>query len=222
MEESKEIYNLLRYISEVSVIFPISAGLFRFVRLNAGLRILVFYVFLSGCVDVLSDIIIQYFKHSNTELLRGFTLLEFVLLTLYFRTLFNSKIAKRLLLAAILSFGIIDIICTQFLQPGDAFDSYASAIESLFMVFFPLCYFYKIFAEAVIEKLEKEPSFWIVTAILIYFAGTLFLFLCSDIALTSMKEYFLKYWSINFILNIIFNILLTAGLWITPPKLNLL
>jgi hypothetical protein len=123
-------------------------------------------------------------------------------------------------LVAVVIFGLIDIICSQFLQPGDAFDSYASAIEGLFMLSFSLCYFYKVFAEAVIVKLEKEASFWIVSAILIYFAGNLFLFLCSDNTLASMQEYFLKYWSIDFILNTIFNILLAIGLWITPPKLT--
>jgi len=217
---SKEIYILLKYCSEASILLPIGAGILRFKRFNTGLRILVFYVFLSALVDLISVIIIHYFKHSNAELFRAYTLIEFVLLTLYFRTLFNRKAIKGFFLIAVLVFGFIDIICTYLLQPGDEFDSYASAIEGLFMISFSLCYFYKVFTEVVIVKLEKESSFWIVSAILIYFAGNLFLFLCSDNTLVSIQEYFLKYWSIDFILNAIFNILLAIGLWITPTKLT--
>jgi hypothetical protein len=218
--DSKDIYSILKYCSEASIVLPIGAGVLRFKRLNTGLRILVFYVFLSALVDLMSYIIIYYFKHSNAGLFRAYTLIEFTLLTLYFRTLFNRKSVQLFFLIAVLVFGLIDIICTQFLQPGDAFDSYASAIEGLFMLSFSLCYFYKVFTEVVIVKLEKDASFWIVSAILIYFAGNLFLFLCSDNTLASMQEYFLKYWSIDFILNTIFNILLAIGLWITRPKLT--
>lgn len=217
----REIYTVLKYFSEASIALPIGAGVFRFRRLYTGSRILLLCIFLSGFADLISLVIIRYFKHSNAELFRTYTLLEFVLLTLYFRTLFYKKTVKRLFLLAVLLFGLIDIICTQFLQPGDAFDSYASAIESFFMISFSLCYFYKVFTEAVIARLEKDSSFWIVSAILLYFAGNLFLFLCSDNTLVSIREYFLKYWSINFILNATFNILLAIGLWITPPKLNL-
>lgn len=219
--DSKKIYDFLWYVSQVSVIFPVGISIYRYKRFNTGLKILVFYVFLSGLIDLISGIIIYHFKQSDAELFRAYTLIEFVLLTLYFRTLFNKKITKGLLLSAIIAFGIIDIICTRFLQPGDEFDSYASAIESFFMIFFSLCYFYKIFTEVAIARLEKEPSFWIVAAVLIYFAGNLFLFLCSDNTLVSIRAYFLKYWSIDFILNVIFNILLAIGLWITPPKLSL-
>src|ERR1700677_753011 len=100
--DSKDIYSILKYCSEASIALPIGAGILRFKRLNAGLLILLFYVFLSALVDLMSFIIIHYFKHSNAELFRAYTLIEFVLLTLYFRTLFNRKTVKIFFLVAVL------------------------------------------------------------------------------------------------------------------------
>src|ERR1017187_10003116 len=114
--DSKDIYLILKDCSEASVILPVTTCFIRYKRFNAGLKIIAFYLFSSALVELISFILIHHFKHSNTDLLRLFTVIEFALLTLYFRTLFRRKALKWLLLAAIGSFGIIDIICAQFLQ----------------------------------------------------------------------------------------------------------
>ncbi|MDR6811005.1 hypothetical protein J2Y60_001190 [Arcicella sp. BE140] len=71
-------------------------------------------------------------------------------------------------------------------------------------------------------KLYTLPLFWISVGCLLYFSGTLFIFLYGDIILWQ-KQPILYYqlWSIYYVLLFVFRILLAVGLWFSKTAFQL-
>ena len=214
----KEISIVLSYCSSASIILPILASILRFRDLTKGLRILAFYALVSFITDFSSLLVLEVFKSDNFIILHYFTFVEYGLLTLYYRSLSRNKNIRIFLVLSVAFFLLLDIIFSIIFKSIKAFDAYSTGIECILMIFISLCYFYSIFKELRIVRLERDPSFWINSGVLLYFAGTLFLFLCADILLNSNKETYVKYWGINLIINIIFSVFLAIGIWITPRR----
>lgn len=138
------------------------------------------------------------------------------LLAWIFSTFINGKKKKVILVlcAAYITFSIVNVLLWEnFLE----FNSNQRYFAAVVIIAYCLFYYTQIFVEANIIRIELEPKFWISSSILLYTAGTLFLFIYNNELMNSTNQ---GYWNLNCILNIVLNIGLTVSLWLGVRKSN--
>lgn len=92
------------------------------------------------------------------------------------------------------------------------FNGKISLIQTLVFVIFTILYFIRTLNLKNIV-IWKEPDFYFVSAIFIYYTSTVVLFYMSSILYLNDQSNFLNYWSLNIYMNIFFRILIAIGLW---------
>lgn len=112
-----------------------------------------------------------------------------------------------ILASAYLIFSLVNISLWESLSEFNANQRYVGGIAIIGM---SLLYFNKIFVDATIQRIEKEHYFWFSSILLIYTAGTLFLFILGKEVHTEANRI---YWDLHSVLNVILNIGFTLTLW---------
>ncbi|CAM3288997.1 hypothetical protein FLLO111716_01200 [Flavobacterium longum] len=146
-----------------------------------------------------------------------YVLLEFVCIFLFFRRISAKKYQKIylvLLWAFLLTFVGLQ---THWIMGGTPkTDSWLSMLETILVYIGSVIWFKNIFSNMDLDTLWKSAEFFFISAFILYFSGTLFLFLMTDFVF-STKE-MSKYWIINIVLSLLADILIIFGIWIGQQK----
>lgn len=89
---------------------------------------------------------------------------------------------------------------------------FLAIIEFFLIIIFSINWFVNVFKNKDVESLLQLSHFYFISGLLIYYSGTIFLFILSDEILQaglSLKSY----WTVNLILLLIFRILLIISIW---------
>lgn len=128
----------------------------------------------------LSQLALRYFDsfYFFLLLIRLFLAFEFILICIFYRTVFKTTKIKNILIFAAFFFVIFCIY--NFIQsPKAEFDFMPLVVECLFFTIAVLYYFYETMRNNFTTPLFQLPVFWISVAFLIFFSGNFFLFLFS-------------------------------------------
>lgn len=207
---------LIMDISAYSICLPAAIGLIRLRNLTWEQQIVLRLVGISIFFEFAALYIGAALDLKNLPLLHIFTVLQFYLLALIYRRNLPPVIPTRIINWLIIVFVVIAILSAIFLEGLLRFNTYPRALESIMLIFFSLTFFYKTLKELKIKKLEREPVFWINSGVLIYFSGSLLIFIVSNYFFTSDDILFVA-WGIHAILNIVNNLLYGIALWVRPP-----
>ena|ERR1035437_4293770 len=216
MATDYNFYLNLSYVSVFSVCVPLIVG-FVFIRHLKPNFIVLLYLL---CADLLTELIAHIFQKYNLHNLfiyRSFTLVQFVMLSVFFiKTLSPSKIALFIKIFIFVFFGIalFDLYKNGFNTPDDL----SLAVSSVLLMIYSLLTFNYIIQNPVHTNILSMPLFWFITAVLIYFSSGLFLFIFSGYVLNFSNNFHYELWSINSLLNIIFNLLIAIGFWKTKHR----
>jgi hypothetical protein len=123
---------------------------------------------------------------------------------------------KRAIIIIIIAFDAFCVtnIFLQFSQYNNL-DTIPVTFQAIFIMSLCVVYFFQQIRNPNTLFIYSTFEFWIVTGILIYLAGTFFIYIFSS-NLTS--EELDQYWSINYIFNTIKNILFALGLFVLGRK----
>lgn len=194
-------------ISAYSVGIPIILSFFYFNRSNRTIRILFYFLYLSAILDLITIILANY-KQNNALIAHLDTLSQVIFLGLFYYYSLKIKFIRKSLILITICLALFTIINGIFIQGLDHFNSYSRTAVNIFLIFPPLLYFYELFVMDKIVKIEMESMFWISIGTLIYYTGTLFVFILymnSNFGLS--KEINIQIWVVNSFLNILQNIL---------------
>ncbi len=206
--------HLATYISMGSVIIPFIIGVYRFKYLNALQKL----IGLSVVVTLLGEFgiyLLTILDINNLFAVHLYTVLQFAVLVLIMeKGLFPllSRIVSRSLIFLFALFALMDAFWWNDLY---SFNTYARPLSSFILLLLVLLFFYKTLKELKIKSLERAPLFWLSIGLILYFSGSLFIFLFTNYVKTS-NEALLTIWGIHAIFNIIFNISYSIALWIKP------
>lgn len=130
-----------------------------------------------------------------------FTLIEALFLFEFYKKVIDTKVAGKII--TILTLIFVAIWITYFIKSGYIqYLDIVYGLECICIIGLSIFYFFKQISKPDSLYIYAQPRFWIVTAYLIYTAGTLFLFLFQeDLSIEEQKKYF--------ILNSVFLILKT-------------
>lgn len=210
-------YHMVIFATFLVNLLPLSVGGFRFKRLSHQQKNMLLLVALWFVLDGIGRFL-WINAISNLFLGHLHTLLEFLLLTRVFYLSLKDFINPKIFLFIAISFSILAVVNTIFVQALDLNNSYIKLLESLLLISFSLLYFYRVGKEMKVSRPENEPMFWISTAVLIYFSGSIFIFLNANFILLYSEDLGVRIWFIHAVFFILFSILITISFWKNQKK----
>ena len=195
------LLNLASYL--IPIIFFLA---FSLKKAGWELWVIFFYVLLSLATDIL--IMRSNFgqQHSN-QFIGLFTICEFTIFAAFFIASITKKPLRRIVqIVSILV--LLFLVYSYFNSSNEKFDSIAGSTESVTLIAFSVVFLFGEINKPLPYDMYASPNFWIILAILIYMASTLFLFIIAS-DLTDQEKG--KYWIINSISSIISNVIFGIG-----------
>lgn len=193
---------MIAVLGYVSYLLPIISFLvFAMKKAKLDLWVIFFYVLLAFATDFLLRS--QFGQVHSQEFIEIFTICEFTIFSFYFySSLKNSRFRKTILF--VFALVLVFLIYNALKSSKEKFDSITVSTESVTIIVFCVIFFFEEINKPLPYVMFNSPSFWIILAILIYMASTLFLFIIAG-NLTEQEK--AKYWIINAISNIISNMI---------------
>ncbi|MFM7838223.1 MAG: hypothetical protein ACKO6K_01550 [Chitinophagaceae bacterium] len=177
--------------------------------------VLLFYTLYSFSTDFLVKWIDndgRITQHTYTAIISLFTLVEFTSFSVFYKSLFPQRIFRLLITGALFVF-IPFCLIHFYLQYNQAInlDTIPVIFQAIIFMLLSIFYFFDQIKTPTSLFIYHTFEFWIVTGILVYLAGTFFIYLFSA-KLT--PEELNQYWFINYIFNIFKNCCFSlAFLW---------
>lgn len=205
-------YNYFGTFTTFWCLLPLLIGLINFKFLKKELR----PIFILLIVIVIIEISNRFLsnKEINTyPLTRIYSLLEFLCLSFFYKRFFSTHFNTAFFYFIALAFFSIALLDAFVINSIYTSDNLASATEGIVVIIYAVSAFYLIMKKMIYSNILSEPFFWINSAYLIYFSGTLFLFLFLNYIFKSKPQYFVQIYFINSVLNLVNYTLITIGFW---------
>jgi len=191
-------------IAPSTVLIPIGVAIYKYARMPLSLRYIFFYLIISACINFVA-ILLSYQSINNLPLLHLLTFFELFLLLYYFSCLFEYKISITVKYVCWVSL-LFCLVNSLWLQSIFSFNSYARGIEAIIIILVSLLYFVRV--------PEKQKTPWdilIVSGLLLYYAGSFFLYLFSNF-LKKGHRLSTMVWDVNASIVLILYLLITLGI----------
>lgn len=211
----------LSHISDLSDWLPFFVWIFLPEKKKNQYKLLGAYFFLVGFFKSTTLILLLIKGQYNTmpfyhAMAIGEVSLLFLFLT---REIFTKVKIQQLVLVLILGLNIVNSV---LFQNFNEFNSNTWAFNTIVLIGFGLYSLLQIFKKSESIELEKSDEFIITAGLLLYFSGSLFLYIVSSEVLSKEANgLFHNAWIIRSTADIIKSIILTYGLWIaSSSKMN--
>lgn len=134
------------------------------------------------------------------------TLVYFYLLKKQFRIL---HIIFSILFISITTISFSFYSCDNFIQ----ISSYYKILQTVMILTFSVLWIKRVFLDLELRSLLESSTFYFISGLLLYYSGTVFLFLLSNMIFKMDKSSFQDYWMLNVVLNLVLRTLLIIGIW---------
>lgn len=137
-----------------------------------------------------------------------FTFIEFALFTLFIYYQIINPFFKKLILLFSLLFSLFLPIYYAWFFHGSSIDSIPIGIETLLILFFCFYYFYEQMNDLENHYIYNRFHFWIVIGILLYLAGSFFIYIFANHVDKQTQN---KFWFLTYFFYVVKNILFIIG-----------
>jgi len=205
-------FNVLCNVSFYSAFIPLIAAIINYKYIQKSLTSIFILLIIAIVVEVVGKLLREK-GENNFFLFHGFTIIEFTLLSLFYYNFFKKYFNSLFII--VLIFGFVGVAFVDYKINGlNDMDSFSGSTECLILTIYSLYLFYFVLQKLVFSNLLSQPVFWINSAVLLYFAGNLLLFIFSnDLLKTDLTKHYLLWAVIHSFCNIFYNLFLTVGFW---------
>jgi hypothetical protein len=209
---------VLSHLSDVSDWMPFFIFCLLPVEKRKEYKTLGAYLLLMSLFKTLTFLMISIKGHVNTYWLYHIMALVEVI-CLYFYLMPSLPLKRSLMYGVISAVVLFNLANSLYIQNINEFNSNAWSINTILLIAVALYYLFNFFSKLDLLEFEKSPTFMITTGLLIYFSGSLFLYIVSSKVLSQQAQgFFYNAWLIHSCSDIIKSILLTFGLWLAKRK----
>lgn len=201
-------FSFVSHLSYLSAAVPFLFGLFRGKHLARDLKIIVALAAVSLVADTAALLLATH--RINTWPVGNLFLMTQAVLLFYVWRKQHSALVNVLFYACI-AFGVINFL---FGQGRHTFDQYTIYLTGIILIATVLYFFYLLIQNLPAERVQSLPLFWIAIAVLVYYGGTIFVFLFNNYFLTQLTAHHPAMWTVHNIINIAKNILFFIALWV--------
>ena len=164
-------------------------------------------------------ILADFFINKNFNLgFRLFTVVEYFFLSQYFYVVSKNIFPRKVIQWGSLLFILVCII-DFFESKESTFDSKPTGISALLIISYSLVFLFEQIKEPTQVFIYTSRTFWIATALIIYFSGTFFVFLFSQ-GSNDSPQFENTYSLINYTFSILRNLFFAIAFLIPPEKEN--
>lgn len=204
-----QIEFLIAHLSSSSVLIPLFLAVIQWNRLPTDISKLRWIILIALFVDALSLLLIKL-SINTYPLGNSYLLIQFVILLSLFSGHLKCKVLIKSFFIGFMIFYLVNLL---FLQNIFEFNTNSNVAASLILIFLTLLFFYNLLNELPIVHIHKLPMLWISFATLVYYAGTLFLFLANNYLTRMAAPSHKLMWILHNLLNITKNLLFAIALW---------
>ena len=181
-------------------------------KLNVSFKRLFYFLIWNLIIEILA-ILFTYLGYNNLPLLHIYTLGEFLLFSYFFKSLIDKPIFFRRFFIYFMIIGSLFIVSNSFFfQPIFEFNSYAKTFVQVTIIGYAIVYFYNLVENPSFSSQVSKSLRLINSVILIYYSGSLFIFMCGQVSFGNTQVY-IMFWIFNAVLNFLFQLLILVGLW---------
>lgn len=209
---SQELTIFLANMATYSGLIPCLVAIFRIKSPVAEHRLLALLVWIGTGIGFMAFFMANM-GLPNLYLLHFYTIINFILTTFLFRSIFPRKLMYTLLIAYVF-FAVYHSVGVEQLQTMNVLNR---SISAFIIMFYPLAFFVKTLQEMKIKRLEVLPLFWISVGTLFYNAGSFFIFLFSK-DLEPFEGLWFSYFGLHAVFTIILYTFFTIALWVRPKR----
>ena len=203
---------LLQYLSAAFVIVPLILGILKKSYLNRGISLVFLLLIISFFLEIV-NIWCGLNGVNNMLVFSIYTTVEFILFALFYKNFYDSIKKSFIHYLLIILFSCVATLDMFFINDYMTVNNFSSSLESIIFILYSLLAFFFIMKRLMFQNLLNTSFFWINIAILIYFAGNLFLFLFSNHLQKNDQAQYLAVYNIHSVTNIIYYILISIGFW---------
>jgi hypothetical protein len=192
-------------------------GTFFWKRLAVAHRWLVLFLWFDLCIELGARwwVWLHISTKNNLPLLHLYTLGELIIWMLFFQTLAKTAEAKRRMVWILLGLALLVIANSIWIQPLHTFCSYSKTLVQLTLVVLCLRHEFSFLEnDDFLEKKEK-PFKWVNRAALLYYGGSMFVFMFSEYAPAAWHQGYHWLWDFNIILNVFLHLNILIAIWKT-------
>lgn len=197
----------LHILSACSILAPIAIGAIYLKSLSFVLRILLAFVILMGVMELTAGLL-NLNKINNLFVFHIYTYVEFAAILLIFFFSYDSVFWRTISIIFLIGFLIFSVINNLLFESFSDFNTNQRYLEGILVILLTTGYYMSLLKHPIHRYLERQPLFWLASGWLIYFAGTLYLFLFSKELLDTAD---ISWWNIHAILNIGLNMIFVVS-----------
>jgi hypothetical protein len=196
-------------------VVPLTIGLARKKYFNAAEKILLCFVAASSLSDVIS-VALQRQDINNMFLFHIYTVIEFTLISLFYVKVISNPRITPFMIGALFPF--LGLAVYEFITNRNGLDVICTTTESIILMIYAILGFSSMLRNPVQSRVVAIPLFWFNTAVLLYFAGNLFLFVFGSYIQSHFQNQFNGLWRIHSVMSILFYLLIATGFWKTKAR----
>lgn len=187
---------------------PLGMAVWQWKYLNGRLKLVFWLAAVSATSEAIAAVLRQL-SINNWPLGNLFLIAQSMFFFLILRTDRPKFLTPFFYIAVLFS-----VINFAFLQTPFTLNSYSVYASGLLIIMTSLFYLYQLMVEMPVERIQGLPLFWVAFGALIYYGGTLFLFLFNNYLMTHAPDIHGNTWIFHNVLNITKNIFLFLALWV--------
>ncbi len=212
-----DVLSFLSNFSYLLLIIPLAIGMVKRKKLRKEQRLVLVLV----AITLVSDSITFYLKVreiNNLWVYHFFVPIYFLVLVEIYKqelsVLFSGKVFD-IFRGLWIAFVIVNSI---WFQPLNTFNSNAITTSSLVYIILSLAYFYRLLKKPLNYRLETTPMFWLNTGVLLYYSGTLVMFILINNFLDEDRPAIINFWALNVFFSILFTGFYIVSLLSNPKE----
>lgn len=192
-------------------------GALRVKQTTPTLKSLCFLIFFTFLTELVTRVL-WFYKIPNLFIWPVYMAIEFGILVWMYSTALENVLLIRTRTGLVVGFACLLVGRTVMGLNPFLFDSAGRPVESVIILSLVLAYFYKTFQELKVKNLRREPLFWVSSGLLLYFSGSLLIFIFANFVLQYSKVFNYQIWIVHSALNALLYSAYTYALWISSKS----
>lgn len=91
--------------------------------------------------------------------------------------------------------------------------SFLGVLTTIIIIYYAITWFKITITEKVYSSLTQSSNFYFVSGFILYYTGTIILFLMANTIYVNQREFISHYWMLNIFFNLVHKALLLVGIW---------
>ena len=213
----EDLFYSIAFYSDI-IILLLFLIFFKETRTSKGLWLIVIY-----CLyDILTNKALDYFSENNflkaySIAYHSFTFIEYSIFSIFISLQIKNKLFRNIIAWSIPAFGLFLLLYHKVLVlHTKGVDSVPIGIETILILLYAFYYLYEQMNDLSGALIYDKYSFWVITGIMIYLAGSLFIYTFANYDRTVMHQY----WFLTNVFYIIKNILFAISIILFVKQLR--